>query len=305
MAAAARHGVLGGRGVSLGSRRIRCRTPLTRAGDNSRTSAESEIFGALLDEHTNLPIAAQPSTTALPPQECLVEAGHVLRAHGLHGELHVRATTDFPEDRFCTPGQRWLRLPGGVVEAVELEGGRPGAGRRGEEGHWLVALHGVTTREEAEDLQGAVFLVDVNERPPLDAEDEFYAQDLLGLTAILQDTRAPIGEVVDVLDSGGGQLLQVELTGPDEGGRRVYVPFVREIVPVVDVAAGVVELEPPPGLLELGKRQGPTRKERMRERSRAYFRNRRQRRRQENSTKEQMSDGTTDGENSRPTCEQS
>ena len=34
-------------------------------------------------------------------------------------------------------------------------------------------------------------------------------------------------------------------------GREVLVPFVAEIVPVVDVDAGVVEVDPPPGLLDV------------------------------------------------------
>lgn len=42
---------------------------------------------------------------------------------------------------------------------------------------------------------------------------------------------------------------QDALVVTEEGGQRTLVPFVAEIVPVVDVAGGRVVLDPPRGLL--------------------------------------------------------
>ena len=51
--------------------------------------------------------------------------------------------------------------------------------------------------------------------------------------------------VQEVVHSPGGELLAL-----DREGRTVLVPFVREIVPVVDVSGGRVVLDPPEGLLD-------------------------------------------------------
>ena len=55
--------------------------------------------------------------------------------------------------------------------------------------------------------------------------------------------------VTDVLHYGQ-DLLVVER--PDDGGEHL-VPFVKAIVPEVDVAAGVLVIDPPPGLLDPGQ----------------------------------------------------
>ena len=54
----------------------------------------------------------------------------------------------------------------------------------------------------------------------------------------------PVGQVTDV-QHHGQDLLVIEPGG-------VLVPFVAAIVPEVDVAAGRLVIDPPPGLLELG-----------------------------------------------------
>ena len=116
----------------------------------------------------------------------------------------------------------------------------------------MLRLAGVTTREQAESLRDAVLLVAAGDRPPLDA-NEFYVRDLLGLEVRLQEDAAPVGTVVDVF-SAGNDLLAVALNPSfteQDPPKPVLIPLVPEIVPVVDVAGGYVEITPPPGLLTL------------------------------------------------------
>jgi 16S rRNA processing protein RimM len=64
--------------------------------------------------------------------------------------------------------------------------------------------------------------------------------------------------VVDLIH-GGNDLLAVELApaasppagGQPAPGRRVLIPFVEAIVPIVNLQEGWIGLTPPPGLLEL------------------------------------------------------
>jgi 16S rRNA processing protein RimM len=80
---------------------------------------------------------------------------------------------------------------------------------------------------------------------PPPADEEYYHADLIGLEALLADgTR--LGQVRAVHDFGAGDTLEiVRLAGPP-----AMVPFTRAIVPIVDLAAGRLVVDPPPGLLE-------------------------------------------------------
>jgi 16S rRNA processing protein RimM len=84
-------------------------------------------------------------------------------------------------------------------------------------------------------------------------EDEYYDTQLIGLEAQLEDGTL-LGTIGDVLHLPGGDVLAVErptrLRGKDA---ELLVPFVKAIVPVVDLEAGHVVVDPPPGLLELSE----------------------------------------------------
>jgi len=60
----------------------------------------------------------------------------------------------------------------------------------------------------------------------------------------------PVGKVADVLHHG--QDLLVIAGDGDRSGAEILVPFVAQLVPEVDVAAGRLVIDPPPGLLDPG-----------------------------------------------------
>jgi 16S rRNA processing protein RimM len=74
--------------------------------------------------------------------------------------------------------------------------------------------------------------------------DEFRDTDLIGLSVRAADGRA-VGEVADVLHHGQ-DLLVVRAAH----GGEIMVPFVKAIVTDVDLTAGTVVVDPPPGLLD-------------------------------------------------------
>ncbi|KAL2651794.1 hypothetical protein R1flu_019922 [Riccia fluitans] len=177
-----------------------------------------------------------------------VEVGYIADTHGVHGELHVYSLTDFPQERFEKPGKRWVRskiMGKPVYEEVELLKGREVGGKRPS---WLITLQGFNSVEKASDLVGSTLLV--SERPTLN-DDEYYIPDLVGMSVILKETGEEIGIILDVYNTGGDtDLLQVKRTD-GASGQKVWIPFVAEIVPVVDKERRRVEIDPPAGLLEL------------------------------------------------------
>jgi len=173
----------------------------------------------------------------------LVVVGRVGRPQGIRGEVTVEVRTDDPGTRFA-PGSTLSTEQGPLT--VERA--------RDHSGKLVVLFEGVVDREGAEQLRGRVLQVDARTLPALEDEDDFYDSQLLGLRAELGDG-GPLGVVADVLHLPHGDVLVIRR----EAGPEVLVPFVKAMVPVVDLAGGRVVIEPPPGLLELGaSSQAPT-----------------------------------------------
>ncbi|WP_380168677.1 ribosome maturation factor RimM [Jannaschia sp. R86511] len=168
---------------------------------------------------------------AAEPERTLLVVGRLGRPHGLKGELTVAVRTDDAEGRFV-PGAWFLTDPD--VGALVLAAARKHTDR------WVLRFEDVTRREDAEALRDVQLLVDAAADEPQD--DAWLVADLVGLAALTPDGRR-LGTVT-ALQSGAAQdLLEV-----DTGRERVLVPFVNALVPVVDVAAGHVVVDPPGGL---------------------------------------------------------
>jgi 16S rRNA processing protein RimM len=165
--------------------------------------------------------------------------GRIVKAHGVGGEVAVDIRTDEPHLRFAVDAVVRARLRDGSLRPLTVVATRPHTGRL------LVHFAEVLTRDVAESLRGALLFVDAAELPASQDPDEFYDHELEGLLAVLGDG-APVGTVREVVHAPGSDLLVLELTD----GRKVLVPFVRAIVPEVNVATRQVVLDPPEGLLE-------------------------------------------------------
>jgi 16S rRNA processing protein RimM len=166
--------------------------------------------------------------------------GRVVKAHGIGGEVVVDVRTDDPDGRFA-PGTA-LRARARdktektyVVDAVREHGGR-----------LLMRLDGVASRDDADALRGSLFIVDTADLPPIDDPDEFYDHQLEGLR-VRTVTGRDVGTVAEVLHTAAGELLSVKTDDDAE----VLVPFVGAIVTSVSLADGIVEIDPPDGLLDL------------------------------------------------------
>jgi 16S rRNA processing protein RimM len=174
------------------------------------------------------------------PARTQLRVGRLARAHGLKGAIKVELYTDDPGRRFV-PGARFaLQVPtsskwhGKSLELLEL---------RVYNGSPVAFFAGITDRSEAESLIKAVLWVeqDATELPV--EPDAWYVHQLAGLEVFRGDER--IGRVARVDAMPAQDMLIIERDGGE-----VMVPFVKAIVPEVDLAAGRIMITPPPGLLE-------------------------------------------------------
>lgn len=167
--------------------------------------------------------------------------GRIVKAHGITGEVVVDVRTDDPGGRFARGKTLRGRASRGgtqrdfVVDAVREHGGR-----------LLVRLAGVSDRDAADALRGTLFLVDSDDLPPISEPDEYYDHQLEGLS-VRTVNGDDIGAVAEVLHTPAGELLSIKT--PE--GREVLVPFIAAFVPTVSLSDGLIEIDPPEGLLDL------------------------------------------------------
>jgi 16S rRNA processing protein RimM len=173
-------------------------------------------------------------------QEDHLIVARVRRPHGVRGEILIALDTDRPKQVFRTGRTLHLAdtwgVPTGATTRVEKM--RPITGGA------ILTLEGVATREKAEALRGHALLIAASEAQPA-AADEVHYRDLVGLTA--RADGAEIGTVQDLLEIDPGLLLVVR----GAGGREILIPFVKEMIAGVDLAARRLDLTLPEGLLEL------------------------------------------------------
>jgi 16S rRNA processing protein RimM len=106
--------------------------------------------------------------------------------------------------------------------------------------HLVATLKGVTTREDAERLNGLELYV-AREKLPATDNDEYYHADLIGLAAVTT-ADAPLGRVIAIHNFGAGNIIEI---APLQGST-LLLPFTNAVVPSVDLAAGRVVIELPP-----------------------------------------------------------
>ncbi|MER5625161.1 MULTISPECIES: ribosome maturation factor RimM [unclassified Streptosporangium] len=161
--------------------------------------------------------------------------GRIGRPHGLRGDVSVEVRTDEPDRRFA-PGTALATDPASAGPLVVES-------RRWHSGILLVRFEGVSDRDHAEELRGTMLVIDSADIPPSDDPDEFYDHQLIGLAVVKPDGER-VGEVSDVLHHGQ-DLLVVR-----RGKAEVYVPFVKALVPVIDLEKGILVVDAPAGLLD-------------------------------------------------------
>jgi len=166
-----------------------------------------------------------------------VAVGRIGPARGVRGDVFVEPWTEFPADRFA-PGAV-LRTDPVAAGPLTVESSNLASGRL------VVHFLGVDGREAVESLRGVQLLVPAGDRPPIEDPEEFYDADLVGLQCRLV-SGGELGQVTDVVHAGGASYLVVPIDGRDR-----LVPFVSAIVPTVDVAGGVLTVDPPEGLFDL------------------------------------------------------
>ena len=169
--------------------------------------------------------------------------GLITSPQGINGKIKVKSLSDF-EERFTDPGKRWLQKGNETPREFELTHGFKKPGKE----LFIITFKGVNNRNQAENLKGNKILVKGDAIPKLN-KGEFHLTELVNLKVkILENNQLNIiGKVINLANEKNN-LLVIQLL---KNKKEVLIPFVKEIVPVVNIKKQFIVLNPPSGLLEL------------------------------------------------------
>ena len=169
--------------------------------------------------------------------------GLITTCHGINGQVKVKSLSDF-EERFLKPGIRWLQKENESPAKFELTSGYKQPGKE----IFILKFRGISTRNHAEQLKKYKILVETDQLPKLNKE-EFHLLQLVNLQVKKLENKelTVIGKVID-LENEKNNLLVVELL---KNKKKVLIPFVKDIVPLIDIKNNFLIINPPKGLLEL------------------------------------------------------
>jgi len=169
--------------------------------------------------------------------------GLITSCHGINGQVKVKSLSDF-EERFIKPGIRWLQKENETPSKIKLNSGFKQPGKE----TFIVKFQGINTRNLAEQLKNYKILVKTNKLPELKKE-EFHLLELINLQVktLKNKELTVIGKVIN-LENEKNNLIVIKLF---KNQKKVLIPFVKEIVPLVDTKNNFLIINPPKGLLEL------------------------------------------------------
>lgn len=158
-----------------------------------------------------------------------LNVGRIGKAHGILGEATIEVRTDEAEDRFAI----------GAVLETENHGNLTVVSARVHNGILLLGFDGIESRNAIEALRNELLYSEVDIDAPGIDEDDYHVLQLIGCKAYLVDGDE-FGEIAEVLNLPGQDVLVIK----NKDGETL-IPFVRQLVPVVDIAAKRLTVIPP------------------------------------------------------------
>lgn len=155
--------------------------------------------------------------------------GRIGRAHGILGEATIEVRTDEPENRFAI----------GAKVQTDALGELTITSHRNHNGVLLLGFENVNDRNGIEKLRDTLMYSDVDIDAPGVDDDDYHVLQLIGCTAFLESGEK-FGEVSDVINLPGQDLLAIASASGE-----VLIPFVRQLVPVVDIKNRRMTVIPP------------------------------------------------------------
>jgi 16S rRNA processing protein RimM len=162
-----------------------------------------------------------------------IRIAKIVGCHGLRGNLKLKTTSEHPvwlgklaEVFLEDPASS--NTPGKLIQVDRSWQHNPGI---------MIKLAGYDTRTDVEPLIGRLLFADLS---AFEAEDEYWADDLIGLSVQDHETGQCYGKVVDLISSTGSDFLEIEL---EPSRQKVVVPFNPQFFGQVNLEQGYIKVE--------------------------------------------------------------
>ncbi len=159
----------------------------------------------------------------------MIIMGKVAAAHGIRGWLRIQPFTEYV-DSLLDYDSWWIGHENGPWREIEIKNCET------HDKTLAVQLGDCPDRNAAEKLKGLLIAVPRSSLPKQD-DDEYYWSDLIGL-AVINAAGATLGTVVQLLETGSNQVLQVT----NDGGE-ILIPFVASAIKKVDLNNQLIQVD--------------------------------------------------------------
>lgn len=149
-------------------------------------------------------------------------------AHGLKGEVRIKSFAGDP-----------MRLAdyGPLFDArgslFEIDGLRPSRDMV------IARFKSVTSREQAELLNGTELFIDRSQLPHDTEEDEYYQADLIGMQ-LRDESGTAFGTVESIHNYGAGDIIEVR----KDRRHTFMIPFTKAAISKINMEAGIMTIDP-------------------------------------------------------------
>ena len=163
-----------------------------------------------------------------------LEVGKLTNTHGIKGEMKLELWCD---DIDYIKQFKTLYLDGNGKEALTLVSARP------QKNNAIVKFAEIASIDEAEGYKGKVLYG--NRDDAVIDEGATYIQDIIGCYVVNADTEEEYGKVVDVLNYGASDILEIE-----SWGKHKYIPMIPDIIKEINTEYQVIRILPMKGLFD-------------------------------------------------------
>ena len=167
----------------------------------------------------------------------LISIGKILNFHGIKGEVKLGYTKG-KETQIQNLKTVYISKDGKdevlTVESVRFH-----------KQHALVKFKEVNSINEVEEIKGKEVRILKKVAEDFLTNDEFLVSDLIGMK-VLNSDEEHIGTVDEVGSNGASESLEIK----DANGKKHLVPFVKQLVPFVDLKTKTIVINDIEGLIE-------------------------------------------------------
>ena len=174
--------------------------------------------------------------------EQLLRIGVITRPHGVHGEVKVYPTTDYPE--------RFEEVDHVIIKNDKVEIAAQIESVKYFKNMAIVKFSCFNSPEEAQKTAGSDVMISREQAQPLE-EGEYYIADLIGCSVYADDMSdslagRKLGKVVDVLQTGANDVYVVET----DNRQQLLFPVIPDCIKNVDIEANRITVHVMKGLLD-------------------------------------------------------